>query len=492
MENALRASHHPAALLEPAVAALTAAQSEMTRLLDVIASGGASAVLAQDRAGLQNLRAMAENLSEGRLQRELPARFPALLRLQPLWAVSSLSARSAMPLGPALFDLVVLDEASQCDIASSIPLLARARRAVVVGDPMQLQHVTQLSSTAERALLEAHGLTEGDVQRLSFRVNSCYDLVSGSPDIPERVLLTAHYRSHPDIAAFASEMFYGHALECATDSARLRAPFGMRPGLHWTNVSGRIEPAPSGVLCREEIDAVCKEVGALAQGGFEGSVGVVTPFRHQANRILDALTESLDESARLRIRLQVSTAHGFQGDERDVILLSLCCGAGMPDGSLRFVADGPNLFNVAVTRARAVLHVFGDRTWAQASEVRFIRELARRCGATPRADVGRAAYESPWEERLDVALAAAGIPTIPQHPVAGRRLDLAVVTPQKLDIEVDGETFHRMASGRRKDDDLWRDLQMQALGWKVRRFWVYELREDMARCVERVRADLSA
>jgi len=90
-----------------------------------------------------------------------------------------------------------------------------------------------------------------------------------------------------------------------------------------------------------------------------------------------------------------------------------------------------------------------------------------------------------------LALRAAGIQTTAQHPVAGRRLDLAVFAPRRLDIEVDGEAFHRMASGRRKDDDLWRDLQMQALGWKVCRFWVYELREDMARCVERVRTLLA-
>src|SRR5262249_16131443 len=155
---------------------------------------------------------------------------------------------------------------------------------------------------------------------------SCYDLASGSPDIPTRVLLAAHYRSHPDIAAFASDMFYGQTLECATDSAQLRAPAGVRLGLHWTDVSGSIEVAPSGVVCREEIEAICREVRALATGGFRGSVGVVTPFRQQANRILDSLTESLDESARQRLRLQVSTAHGFQGDERDVIFLSLCCG----------------------------------------------------------------------------------------------------------------------------------------------------------------------
>jgi very-short-patch-repair endonuclease len=55
-----------------------------------------------------------------------------------------------------------------------------------------------------------------------------------------------------------------------------------------------------------------------------------------------------------------------------------------------------------------------------------------------------------------------------------------------LDIEVDGESVHRTAGGGRKDDDYWRDLQLQSLGWKVSRFWVYELREDMPRCVQSI------
>ena len=55
----------------------------------------------------------------------------------------------------------------------------------------------------------------------------------------------------------------------------------------------------------------------------------------------------------------------------------------------------------------------------------------------------------------------------------------------KIDIEVDGDRYHRDASGLRKVDDLWRDHQLRGLGWKIVRFWVYELREDMTRCVKR-------
>ena len=73
--------------------------------------------------------------------------------------------------------------------------------------------------------------------------------------------------------------------------------------------------------------------------------------------------------------------------------------------------------------------------------------------------------------------------TVPQYPMLGYRLDLAV--PElKIDIEVDGERYHRdPVTGRRKAEDLWRDLSLQGAGWHVVRFWVFELREDLDKCV---------
>jgi very-short-patch-repair endonuclease len=98
----------------------------------------------------------------------------------------------------------------------------------------------------------------------------------------------------------------------------------------------------------------------------------------------------------------------------------------------------------------------------------------------------REPYQSSWEKVLAEALRQAGIPVAPQYPVAGRFLDLAILNPRKIDVEVDGESVHRTAGGGRKDDDHWRDLQLQSLDWKVCRFWVYELREDLPRCVQKV------
>jgi very-short-patch-repair endonuclease len=143
---------------------------------------------------------------------------------------------------------------------------------------------------------------------------------------------------------------------------------------------------------------------------------------------------------------------------------------------------------VAVSRARAVLHVVGNRDWALSCGISFIEKLARRT-LSDQPGTGRKSgnpYQSPWEERLDEALRQAGIHTVPQYPIAGRFLDLAVLTPKKVDIEVDGEAVHRTAGGSRRDDDYWRDLQLQSLGWRVCRFWVYELREDLTRCIQKV------
>ena len=227
-----------------------------------------------------------------------------------------------------------------------------------------------------------------------------------------------------------------------------------------------------------------------AAGGYRGTIGVVTPFRQQMIRIRDILEagDSLTPDFMERVRFLAATAHGFQGDERDLILFSLCVGPDMTEGATIFLRENPNLFNVAVSRARAVLHVVGNRDWALNCGVSFIEKLARRTmpGTAAARTNPRDPYQSPWEKVLADALTQAGVKVIPQYPIAGRFLDLAVLNPIKIDVEVDGESVHRTAGGGRKDDDHWRDLQLQSLGWKVCRFWVYELRKDLQRCVQKV------
>jgi len=418
---------------------------------------------------------------------------PLLIENFPCWAVTNLSAGSRIPLAPAIFDISILDEASQCDIASAIPLLYRAKRAAVVGDPHQLKHVSKLTTGKDSLLRRKAGLTDLQDQRFSYRETSLYDLFAQTNSVSPH-LLRETYRSCSEIAEYSNRTFYGGMLRVATDCESIKTPDGVKSGIHWTEVESSIRSAgKSGCVCEEEIAAVYKLVDTiLTENNFKGTIGIVTPFRQQANRLQDRVFEGDIPYDKLSsARVVVDTAHGFQGDERDVMIFSLCSGPDMPRGSLWSVTENGNLFNVAASRARSVLHVVGNRKWARNCGISHIAELAQPIANTTSSSVDGpwAPHESPWEEILFKALLAGGIEAIPQYPVVGRRLDMALVDQKsglKIDIEVDSDRFHRNPDGSRKKDDTWRDIYLMSLGWKVMRFWVYQLREDMDKCVSEI------
>ena len=151
--------------------------------------------------------------------------------------------------------------------------------------------------------------------------------------------------------------------------------------------------------------------------------------------------------------------------------------------------------SAAVSRARALLHVFADQGWCRDCGIPHIQALHRawESHAAQSEQPFRADLIGPvWEPKLAEALRMAGISFEQQRPECGRYLDFAVVDEGvKLDVEVDGESFHRTSDGLRKIDDLFRDLMLIANGWKVLRFWVYQLREDMDACVQKVRVAMT-
>jgi len=174
-----------------------------------------------------------------------------------------------------------------------------------------------------------------------------------------------------------------------------------------------------------------------------------------------------------------------------VMVFSLCAGPDMPRGSKSFLRETGNLFNVAVSRARSVMHVVGNRDWAKRCGIPHVEKLASKTGMSNAAITKGPWYphESPWEEKLFNALTAVDLNPRPQFPLSSRRLDMALIDTEKkrikIDVEVDGDC-HRNADGTRKKDDLWRDIQIQGMGWKVMRFWTYQLREDMDGCVNKI------
>ncbi|MER5183243.1 AAA domain-containing protein [Streptomyces sp. NPDC002896] len=110
------------------------------------------------------------------------------------WAISTHSVRQ-LELTPKLFDLVVIDEASQCSIPSVLPLLFRARRALIIGDPMQLGHIPGVSPQQEQQARVRAGLSAAHLEghRLTYHVYSSYHAADqhGAPALPNTTSTTA-------------------------------------------------------------------------------------------------------------------------------------------------------------------------------------------------------------------------------------------------------------------------------------------------------------
>lgn len=452
----------------------------------------------EEMDGLRHaLQALETGLSSGDVEKNtialLKEHLPIVLAGFPCWAVTSLSAGSRIPFFPGVFDLIVVDEASQSDIPSAIPLLFRAKRIGVVGDPWQLSHITKLSAARNTILLKDAGVSVKNM-RFSYTGNSLYDLVAGANDASP-ILLAETYRSAVDIAEYSNGLFYGGRLRVGTNMEALCVPAGIKPGVHWTEVDGVVASAgQSGCYCQAEIDEIARLLHVLLlENSFKGSIGVVTPFRQQATRLRDTLftADTAFYQALVAANCHVDTAHGFQGDERDVMLFSLCGGNDMPPGSLSFLRETGRVFNVAVSRAKAVLHVVGNREWAAQCGIAHIKRLAVPSDNKALREAVKGEWyphESPWEKILFEALQARGLEPRPQFQVGSRRLDMALVDAEHkiyLDIEVDGDC-HRASDGSRKTDDVWRDIQLQGMGWRVLRFWTYQLRENLAGCVDSI------
>ncbi len=427
----------------------------------------------------------------------------------PAWAVTALSAKGKLPFQSGLFDLVIFDEASQCDIASALPLLYRAKRAVIIGDPKQLSHVTTLSSKQDRLLMAKHNLL-ADCPEWSFTTNSLYDLAQSTVHKSNFISLQDHHRSHGDIINFANDYFYGGNLRIATRYDNLVAVDGSS-GVRWidTGCTDTVRPKDGGAVNEKEADKVVDVIyDLLVTKGYIGSVGVVSPFRYQANLIQEKVVARLDISLLDRAGFMSDTVHRFQGDERDVMIFSSALSEGASFGAVAFVANNANLFNVALTRARAQFIVVGDKDWALQSDIPVYKKFAsytdqeknirNKYTQTPTGDPnvydllhGNAVF-SDWEIKLYKALLAEGIKTIPQYSIDSYRLDLALVDKKrKLDIEVDGERYHREWSGELTRRDQLRNQRMFELGWDVQRFWVYEVRDDIKGCVEVIKRWLS-
>lgn len=188
-----------------------------------------------------------------------------------------------------------------------------------------------------------------------------------------------HHRSHADIIEFSNQEFYEGSLRVATNYDRLKLLDSEKNGIRWINVVGFVErPVSGGAVNEIEAKEVVSELKKLIERNYQGTIGIVTPFRAQANLIRQIVENSKDLASKLiNNDFLVDTVHKFQGDERDIMIFSPVVSKNMPEGALGFMRNNGNLFNVAITRARAMLLVVGDQDATIKCNVSYLENFAQ-------------------------------------------------------------------------------------------------------------------
>lgn len=300
-----------------------------------------------------------------------------IIAVFPVWATTNLSISRNLPLRAELFDMVIIDEASQCDIPSALPLIYRSKEVIVIGDAMQLRHIATLTEDSHQILAADHNVA---TEAYSYTQHSLFDLASRSVgQHPGILMLKEHYRSHEHIIRFSNQTFYDGNLIIKTDMRNREIPDPILQsgcGIFWLNVSGEtVHPSGGSAKNVREVDMIRHILPLLYQSitsqGWDASIGVVTPYKEQRNTIQAWVENQFGQ------QITVGTAHTFQGDEREILLFSPVLASGISDGSLSWLRRTKNLLNVAITRARTTLIIIGDFNFCMSlSEDNPYRQLA--------------------------------------------------------------------------------------------------------------------
>ena len=255
--------------------------------------------------------------------------YKSFLAEYPVVLSTTYTARSSLG-RQALFDYVIIDEASQTDVATGFLALSSAVNAVIVGDSKQLPNVvTSEQKYKLKEIFNKYGISES----YNYENHSLLDSVlcifkNNAPAIT----LCEHYRCHPQIIGFCNKKFYDDRLiimSRETSNSALRLV---------TTVAGNHSRDKHN---QRQIDVICEEILPQIKN-ISNDIGIIAPYRNQVN----ALREFIKDDT-----IEIDTVHKFQGREKDVIIIS------MVDDYITEFSDNPNLLNVAVSRAKKYLIV---------------------------------------------------------------------------------------------------------------------------------------
>jgi len=419
-----------------------------------------------------------------------------LLNILPCWIMTPDDVARLFPCAPGLFDVVIIDEASQCDLPSMTPVLFRAKQVVIAGDSKQMQ-AQRFAFTASQVSAQAwaeHGLDRLDPDR--WLDPSKIDLLQlASIRMDEEAFLDEHYRSLPAIIDFSNQRWYGGRLRLMRDQDDKQVGHPDSPVINLHRVIGAVTPGTQ----ENEIEAhqlVTHLHQMLRNPGYaDASFGVICLFEEQMRLVNDLVAEEIPDDLRSSHDLVVVNPDGFQGDERDVILYSLSFDAnGMTQQALSARQSDrehiQGMLNVAFTRARDEIHVFHSADtsdFGMTSGSGAIKDWLEYCVQYCRGhdstiageEVQYAKAQSEFEQQVMASLVSKGINVKAQYPSCGFFIDIvAELNESRLAIECDGEIWHLDEHGELRQEDIERQEVLERAGWKVMRIPYRSWREN--------------
>ena len=440
------------------------------------------------------LRRECEKKARQKPVRQLLAEIPHLAAtLKPCFLMSPLSVAQYLPPDSAPFDLIVFDEASQIPVWDAIGVIARAKQLVVVGDPKQMPPTNFFQKGESEEELDDEDVGTPDMESI---LDEC--LAAGV----QSAHLNWHYRSrHESLIAFSNHNYYGDRLSTfpsANTSPRLGVRFVLAEKGVYERKASRTNRAEAQVL----VDYI---FARLAEPDYKRrSLGVVTFSQAQKDLIEDLIDARREKEPQFEAFFGEDTDEPFfvknlenvQGDERDVILFSICYA---PDADGKFAMNfgplnregGERRLNVAITRAKEQVVVVSS---IHGSQIDLSRTSA--VGAAHLRDFLEFAEKGATAQSSSAELDTAGFPATvaaflrekgwmvdSQVGSSSCRIDLGVRRRTGegylLAIECDGPAYAAQWTAR--DRDALRASVLKSLGWHVTRLWSVDWAFDRAR-----------
>lgn len=404
----------------------------------------------------------------------------------PAWIMNINQAASMFDPSISRFDVVIIDEASQSDVTALV-MAFLGKKVVVVGDDEQVSPLAVGVDDRRIEMLEAQYLKD------SVENTSLYNLRDSLYDIAKttfnQLMLREHFRCVPQIIGFSNQLSYNGAIK----PLREKNDTNLLPA----TVSYHVDGIREGKTNQEEAETIASLIRAcIDDPAYDGKTfGVISMLGNDQIATLQiAIDKALSRHELEERKILVGNSPDFQGDERDVIFLSLV-DSNEGEGPLRFTRDGSNesikkRYNVAASRAKDQLWVVHSLNASDDLKPGDIRRELIEYAKNPESLEARhteihSKSDSPFEEEVARALVSQGLNIEQQYEVGAYRIDMALfTTDKKIAIECDGERWH---SGVEKiSEDLERQTILERLGWTFIRIRGSEYYRDKPKTINRV------